>query len=649
MAYINGEEVLFSTKIGENGAIFTPAVSPDGVISWTNDKGLPNPKPVNIKGKDGHAPAYAATVANMTDTSKVYLGSNGNIWAYAKVTTVNKVNQYQAALDAEKVTYNKRYHNGGWGATKGFVLIDVDGLDLADKSSYIVKFWGKELVRHTGMGVYGQVTFFIGDAYSSTKWIYNTANSSSIAFKQDGDGYYIDLMDAAPSADVTRCYFAIAVSDGTEIGDTDCLDLFIEFVPKNTTAETEDWHDTGIPYANYALTDYDSGIIAEKVSKKFDAIMYVDGEIGNDTNAGNQDSPLKTIQKAIDSGAKTIYCKAGTYNENITLNHVRGLKIIGQWETYENGKRPKVRIDHSTILAPADNGNGLKTIALSADLYKYEHPLLYQVFVTKTLQPTIGSGITIGYIVSLWNVTNEQVSTHYKLVPAMTLEECQNTEETFFYDGTTIYINSTGTTFRMVSSNKRNKIENCSDVVFEDVAFDYNYYDALAVNNSNDIVFRNCEFSHSSIGSGITTTNINGEFYNCEAYCNRNDGFNLHGFGETTVYNCIGAHNYDDGISHHDGCTGSIHGGQYHHNGKGGVASPTYGAVIDIYNVISHNNQYGVYAYGGTADRQIIVNGCYIHDNKYGIGSSYELLAIHNTIIDNDTNTSGNVIEAAKI
>ena len=38
---------------GENGATFTPRVSAEGVISWTNDKGLANPTPVNIKGKDG--------------------------------------------------------------------------------------------------------------------------------------------------------------------------------------------------------------------------------------------------------------------------------------------------------------------------------------------------------------------------------------------------------------------------------------------------------------------------------------------------------------------------------------------------------------------------------------------------------------------
>ena len=38
---------------GSDGATFTPSVSDEGVISWTNDKDLPNPDPVNIKGADG--------------------------------------------------------------------------------------------------------------------------------------------------------------------------------------------------------------------------------------------------------------------------------------------------------------------------------------------------------------------------------------------------------------------------------------------------------------------------------------------------------------------------------------------------------------------------------------------------------------------
>lgn len=42
-----------STTPGENGATFTPSVSVDGIISWTNDKGLENPESVNIKGPQG--------------------------------------------------------------------------------------------------------------------------------------------------------------------------------------------------------------------------------------------------------------------------------------------------------------------------------------------------------------------------------------------------------------------------------------------------------------------------------------------------------------------------------------------------------------------------------------------------------------------
>ena len=38
---------------GANGATFTPSVSSEGVISWTNDKNLPNPTAVNIKGPQG--------------------------------------------------------------------------------------------------------------------------------------------------------------------------------------------------------------------------------------------------------------------------------------------------------------------------------------------------------------------------------------------------------------------------------------------------------------------------------------------------------------------------------------------------------------------------------------------------------------------
>lgn len=40
-------------KSGQNGATFTPSVSAEGLLSWTNDKGFANPEPVNIKGPPG--------------------------------------------------------------------------------------------------------------------------------------------------------------------------------------------------------------------------------------------------------------------------------------------------------------------------------------------------------------------------------------------------------------------------------------------------------------------------------------------------------------------------------------------------------------------------------------------------------------------
>ena len=61
---------------GENGATFTPSVSEAGVISWTNNKGLPNPAPVNIKGPQG--PAYTLTAADKAEIVSAVLGEMTN-------------------------------------------------------------------------------------------------------------------------------------------------------------------------------------------------------------------------------------------------------------------------------------------------------------------------------------------------------------------------------------------------------------------------------------------------------------------------------------------------------------------------------------------------------------------------------------------
>jgi hypothetical protein len=42
-----------TVEVRKDGATFTPSVSKDGVLSWTNDQKLPNPSPVNIMGPAG--------------------------------------------------------------------------------------------------------------------------------------------------------------------------------------------------------------------------------------------------------------------------------------------------------------------------------------------------------------------------------------------------------------------------------------------------------------------------------------------------------------------------------------------------------------------------------------------------------------------
>ena len=268
------------------------------------------------------SPAYAETVDDMTDTSKVYLGSNGNIWAYSKSLVENKVNQYNPST----AKFNYRLHhaymgtaNDPWRTGKGWLYVEIDGIDLTNKTSYIIRISGVEIIRHS-FGATGGVSFFNQHASTAFDLTGHTSSqyhdfSSSFKPHQDDKGYYIDLMDANPAADTVRCIFGITLADNVNISNADCENLFIEAVPLTTHTYEYDWKDTGIIYANYVLTDNDINRIAEKVN----TAIYVDGESGNNANVGNQSSPLKTIQKAIDSGANLILVKSGVYNETVTI------------------------------------------------------------------------------------------------------------------------------------------------------------------------------------------------------------------------------------------------------------------------------------------------------------------------------------------
>lgn len=66
--YIDGGQWQVAGTVGPSGATYTPFVDADGWISWSNDKGLPNPPDRNIKGPagDGSKPYHIRAELNTT-------------------------------------------------------------------------------------------------------------------------------------------------------------------------------------------------------------------------------------------------------------------------------------------------------------------------------------------------------------------------------------------------------------------------------------------------------------------------------------------------------------------------------------------------------------------------------------------------------
>lgn len=83
-AVIEVEERLGDGVIGGSGTTFYPSVSPSGIISWTNDGGLPNPTPINIKGSPGEKGEKGDTGAAGKD------GANGKDGTSVTVASVSE-------------------------------------------------------------------------------------------------------------------------------------------------------------------------------------------------------------------------------------------------------------------------------------------------------------------------------------------------------------------------------------------------------------------------------------------------------------------------------------------------------------------------------------------------------------------------------
>lgn len=192
-------------------------------------------------------------------------------------------------------------------------------------------------------------------------------------------------------------------------------------------------------------------------------------------------------------------------------------------------------------------------------------------------------------------------------------------------------------------------IQNAKNVVLEDIEVCNCTGDGCLIDGCANVMLVNCSF-HDNGNNGIVINYTNGVVRKSTAYNNGRDGFNMNYYGHTEFYDCTGYNNGDDGLSHHQGCTGLVNGGEFYGNTKGGVASPANGAIVDIYNIYSHNNGYGIWgnADDGTQARTFHVwNSVLVNNTQYGITSLRNTALLYNCKVSGNTagQTSGNVTE----
>ena len=182
-------------------------------------------------------------------------------------------------------------------------------------------------------------------------------------------------------------------------------------------------------------------------------------------------------------------------------------------------------------------------------------------------------------------------------------------------------------------------IQNAKNVILEDIEVCNCTGDGCLIDGCGNVLLINCSFHDNGL-NGIVLNYTNGVIRKCIAYNNTRDGFNMNYYGNTQFYDCFGYNNGDDGLSHHQGCTGLVNGGEFYNNTKGGIASPANGAQVDIFNAYCHDNGYGIWANAdsGTEARTFRVWNCVLTNNShYGIMSSRNTAIMYNCKITGNT------------
>lgn len=371
-----------------------------------------------------------------------------------------------------------------------------------------------------------------------------------------------------------------------------------------------------------------------------DGVCFVSPD-GLDTNPGTLQSPFATVNRALQSGASTVYLREGAYLQNIdlSLSVFKELTIA----SYDGTGRAVLVAPDSLISATEAKVDGYSKVysAPCSETFSSANLWIFQDGVPD--ERTLISDAERHPL---------QRGQAYRCLDTM-LERCTATtfEEAlaeieaaedfkWFADEGVLYFsrpNSITESNPLRGSFGTPLFANGTRAMTLHLVGIESKYQGINVSRTNGSTLTDCKASNTCHGGAFEYDQCLGvTFTRCEAarcfYGSNGDGFNAHSFNtgdplakQTTasLVDCWSHDNNDDGYSDHERSETTIIGGLFEYNGKAGV-TPSYGSHCTCYDVTSRRNYAGFYCCGEVAEAeggvhtQMTCHGCIAENNTRG-------------------------------
>lgn len=559
------------------------------------------------------------------DTSKLYVLPDGYIYAYMAYNTEGgKVPNFTNLMDDPNA-----YIKDGYRYSSSSAAFKEQATDCSIVVPVPITETGYPVIRVRGAGndaKYNNYTY-----YGTTNTAFPTAKEYNRVVESNGD-----IVITATASIPPGMYVVFSVAAG--VNKDELIVTVNEEITYTTTESGVEykWASTGHAFVP---ADYEDRIIAveskaasntakitaleNKPAAGGEVVMYI-SPTGDDANTGlSASTPKKTVAACVEVGATRISAKRGVYAEAINLLDIGSLEIFptDNDKTYVAGEtRTPIIFDTSDSLAVSalTAYNSIKRVAYSNANAAYK-----QVFVDKSVAPIVSASQS-SYKAALWLFSDDETTVCRKPKPVLTIAECEAESNTFCYSGGYIYINAdlTGATKIIVPTNATNGfyVNGADKLVLNEVEVRFSGEYTFDIRECAWVDLYKCSSKFTTRASGFHPVDTNGIFRACYA-TKCFDGFAPNGHGHTTYIDCVSEYNYDDGMSHHAASEGTVIGGRYEGNGKGGNI-PAYGAKVNIYGgLYKDNKQFGVCYAGDSSGNfaQGMVQGAVMVGNPVGL------------------------------